>query len=70
MALAAAAAATEPEPEAAEVAAEAEAREVAVLVEATLPEVAVPRGQAAASGHMAGHMAAAVWAWGHVQVKV
>ena len=48
----------------------AEVREVVVLAEAAVPEVAVPRGQAAASGHMAGHMAAAVWAWGHVQVKV
>ena len=70
--MALAAAATEPEPEPAEAAAEvaAEVREVVVLAEAAVPEVAVPRGQAAASGHMAGHMAAAVWAWGHVQVKV
>ena len=60
-----AAAATEPElePEA------VEARGVAVLAEAAVLAVAAaPRGQAAPSGHMAGHMAAAVWARGHVQV--
>ena len=64
-----AAAATEPElePEA------AEAREAAVSaeaaeaeVEAEAPEGAAPRGQAAASRHMA----AAMWARGHVQVQM
>ena len=55
-----AAAATEPEsePEA------AEAREAAVSAEAAAPEGAAPRAQDAASRHMA----AAMWARGHVQV--
>ena len=59
-----AAAATEPESEP-EV---AEARETAVSAEAAeaAPEVAAPRGQAAASRHMA----AAMWVRGHVQVQV
>ena len=63
-----AAAATEPEsePEAAEAREAAVSAEAAEAAEAAAPEGAAPRGQDAASRHMA----AAMWARGHVQVLV